>query len=66
MFVHCATPNPDVSVWLVKRLVDGWAVDRTNEEAQALGLTSAPLKQFDLNHVSTYQGSDVRVMRRAP
>jgi uncharacterized protein (TIGR01244 family) len=57
MFVHCATGNRAASVWLIKRvLVDGWAVDRAAEEAQALGLTSASLKQFALDYITAHQG----------
>jgi uncharacterized protein (TIGR01244 family) len=54
MFVHCASGNRAAAVWLVRRvLVDGWAVDKASEEAEALGLTSAPLKQFALDYVAT-------------
>jgi uncharacterized protein (TIGR01244 family) len=57
MFVHCATGNRAASVWLIRRvLVDGWTVDKASEEAAALGLTSAPLKQFALNYVHTNGG----------
>lgn len=57
MFVHCASGNRAASVWLAKRvLVDGWTVDRATQEAQELGLTSAPLKQFALDYVKTRQG----------
>ncbi len=57
LFVHCATGNRAATVWMVKRvLVDGWAVDKAAEEAQALGLTSAPLKQFALDYIAAHQG----------
>jgi uncharacterized protein (TIGR01244 family) len=57
MFVHCASGNRAAAVWLVRRvLVDGWAVDKASEEAEALGLTSAPLKQFALDYVATNRG----------
>ena len=56
MFVHCASGNRAASVWLVKRvLVDGWTVERASEEAAALGLTSAALKQFALDYIKTHQ-----------
>ena len=56
MFVHCASGNRAAAVWLVKRvLVDRWTVDRASEEAAALGLTSAPLKQFALDYITTHQ-----------
>jgi protein tyrosine phosphatase (PTP) superfamily phosphohydrolase (DUF442 family) len=57
MFVHCASGNRAAAVWLVRRvLVDGWAVEKASEEAEALGLTSAPLKQFALDYVATNRG----------
>lgn len=57
MFVHCASGNRAAAAWLVKRvLVDGWATERALEEAQALGLTSAPLRQFALDYVKSRQG----------
>jgi uncharacterized protein (TIGR01244 family) len=56
MFVHCASGNRAAAVWLVKRvLVDGWAVDKATEEAQELGLTSAPLKQVALDYIRTHR-----------
>lgn len=39
-------------MWLIKRtLVDGWELDRAMEEATALGLTSAPMKEFVLGQI---------------
>lgn len=56
MFVYCASGNRAAAVWLVKHaLVDGWTVDKAIEEAQGLGLTSAPLKQFALDYIKTHQ-----------
>ncbi len=57
MFVHCASGNRAASVWLIRRvLVDGWTVEKASDEAEALGLTSAPLKQFALDYVHTNRG----------
>jgi hypothetical protein len=39
-------------MWLAKRvLVDGWDVNRAVEEATALGLTNASMKQFILDQI---------------
>jgi hypothetical protein len=39
-------------MWLMKRaIVDGWDTDKAVEEATALGLTSAPLKEFFLAQI---------------
>ena len=39
-------------MWLIKRaLVDGWDVNRALEEATALGLSNATVKQFALAQI---------------
>jgi uncharacterized protein (TIGR01244 family) len=55
MFVHCASGNRAAAVWLAKRIVvDGWTVERASEEAEALGLRSAPLKQAALDYAKAH------------
>jgi uncharacterized protein (TIGR01244 family) len=50
-FIHCAAGNRAAAMWLIKRLVvDKWDVDRAGAEAAALGLTSAPLKQWAIEY----------------
>lgn len=54
-YIHCASANRVGAVWLVKRvLVDGWAVEKATAEAEAIGLTSAVLKQFSLDYIKTH------------
>ena len=49
VFIHCATANRVAALWLIKRVrLDGWAVEKALAEAEAIGLTSEPLKQFAL------------------
>ena len=51
-FIHCASGNRAAALWLIKRVeVDRWTVDRANEEATALGLTSSALKAFALDQI---------------
>ena len=46
-FIHCAGGNRAATMWLIKRIaVDKWAVDRAVAEAEALGQTSLPLREF--------------------
>jgi uncharacterized protein (TIGR01244 family) len=46
-FIHCASANRAAALWMIKRVrVDGWDQARAAEEAAALGLSSAGLKQF--------------------
>jgi uncharacterized protein (TIGR01244 family) len=52
-FVHCGSANRVGAVWLAKRLVvDRWTESRALEEATAIGLTSARLRQFALDYAS--------------
>jgi uncharacterized protein (TIGR01244 family) len=46
-FIHCAGGNRAATMWLIKRIaVDKWEVDKAVAEAEALGQTSVPLRQF--------------------
>ena len=46
-FIHCAGGNRAATMWLIKRIaVDKWAVDRAVAEAESLGQTSLPLREF--------------------
>jgi len=56
MFVYCRSGNRAAAVWLAKRIVvDGWTAERATEEAEALGLHSAPLKHFALDYAKARQ-----------
>ena len=56
MYIHCASANRVGALWLIKRVVvDGWDVQRATSEATAIGLTSAPLKQFALEYATSHQ-----------
>jgi uncharacterized protein (TIGR01244 family) len=56
MFVHCGSGNRAAAVWLTRRiLVDGWPAERASEEAEALGLRSAQLKQAALDYAKSRQ-----------
>ena len=56
MYIHCASANRVGALWLIKRVVvDGWDVERATSEATAIGLTSAPLKQFALEYATSHQ-----------
>lgn len=56
MYVHCGTANRVGAMWLIKRvLVDGWDTARATEEATAIGLTNANLRQFALDYIAARQ-----------
>jgi uncharacterized protein (TIGR01244 family) len=54
-YIHCAGGSRAAGLWLIKRvIVDKWDVERATKEAEALGLTSAPVKQFVANYIQTH------------
>ena len=55
-YIHCASANRAAAMWFIKRVqIDRWESDRAMKEAEALGLTSAPLKQFATNYVTSHK-----------
>lgn len=55
VFVHCGSANRVGAMWLIKRVLqDGWTVEKATAEAELIGLTSAPLKQFALEYIKTH------------
>jgi len=55
-FIHCASGNRAAVMWMIKRMVvDHWDANRAGQEATALGMTSAPLKQFALDYAQTHK-----------
>src|SRR6185295_3911409 len=55
-YIHCAAGNRAAAMWMIKRLVvDHWDSDKAATEAQALGMTSAALKEFAINYAQTHK-----------
>lgn len=55
MYIHCGSANRVAAMWLIKRIVvDGWDAAKATDEATAIGLTSAPLKQFALDYAAKH------------
>ena len=55
-YIHCASANRAAAMWFIKRVqIDRWDADRAMKEAETLGLSSAPLKQFATNYVNTHK-----------
>lgn len=53
VFIHCATANRVAALWLIKRVrLDGWTVEKALAEAEAIGLTSEPLRRFALDFLA--------------
>ncbi len=55
-FIHCGGGNRAAGFWMIKRvLVDKWDVDKAQAEAEALGLSSTPMKQFALDYINAHK-----------
>ena len=55
-FIHCGSANRASAMWMLKRVqIDHWDVAKAMTEAEALGLTSAPLKKFALEYIQNHK-----------
>lgn len=55
-FIHCASGNRAAVMWMIKRMVvDHWDADRAGQEATALGMTNATLRQFAIDYAQTHK-----------
>jgi uncharacterized protein (TIGR01244 family) len=55
-FIHCAAGNRAAGFWMIKRvLVDKWDIDKAQAEAEGLGLSSAPMKQFVIDYINAHR-----------
>jgi len=55
VFIHCGSANRVGAVWMIKRVLqDGWAVDRAQAEAEAIGLQSPQLVAFANTYIKEH------------
>lgn len=55
VFIHCGSANRVGAVWMIKRVLqDGWAVDRAQTEAEAIGLSSPQLVAFATAYIKDH------------
>lgn len=55
-FIHCSGGNRAATMWMIKRMVvDGWDAERATKEAQDLGQTSAPLREFAIAYAKAHK-----------
>jgi uncharacterized protein (TIGR01244 family) len=56
VYIHCASANRVGAVWMIKRaLQDGWDIDKAREEAEAIGLSNARLKEFASEYILAHK-----------
>jgi uncharacterized protein (TIGR01244 family) len=55
-YVHCGSANRVGGLWMIKRvLVDGWDQPAALTEAEAIGLSSQPVRDFVTEYLATHQ-----------
>jgi uncharacterized protein (TIGR01244 family) len=55
-FIHCSGGNRAAGFWMIKRvLIDKWDIAKAQTEAEALGLSSSPMKQFALDYINAHK-----------
>jgi uncharacterized protein (TIGR01244 family) len=56
VYIHCGSANRVGAVWMIKRaLQDGWEIDKAREEAEAIGLSNARLKDFAVEYILAHK-----------
>jgi uncharacterized protein (TIGR01244 family) len=56
VFIHCGSANRVGAVWMIKRVLqDGWAVDRAQTEAEAIGLQNPQLLAFANTYIKEHK-----------
>lgn len=52
LFIHCTMANRVGAFWMIRRvLVDGWTVEKAEEEATKIGLRTAVMREFALGYI---------------
>lgn len=56
LFIHCTTANRVGAFWMIRRvLVDGWTLEKAEEEAKKIGLTNSKTREFALRYIERHQ-----------
>ena len=56
LFIHCTTANRVGAFWMIRRvLVDGWTVEKAEEEAKKIGLHNPKTREFALSYIARHQ-----------
>jgi protein tyrosine phosphatase (PTP) superfamily phosphohydrolase (DUF442 family) len=54
-FIHCGSGNRVGAFWMIRRvLVDGWTVEKAEEEARRIGLRSPNLVEFARHYIQEH------------
>ena len=56
VFIHCGSGNRVGAFWMIRRvLVDGWALEKAEDEAKQIGLQSPGLRDFALDYIHRHK-----------
>lgn len=54
-FIHCGSANRVGGFWMIRgALLDGWSVEKADEEATHIGLRSAAMRQFARDYIARH------------
>lgn len=55
LFIHCTTANRVGGLWMIRRvLVDGWSLEKAEEEAKRIGLRNSKTRAFVLDYLQRH------------
>jgi uncharacterized protein (TIGR01244 family) len=56
LFIHCGSGNRVGAFWMIRRvLVDGWTLEKAEEEAKQIGMKSPNLRDFALDYLRRHE-----------
>lgn len=56
LFIHCASANRVGAFWMIRRvLVDGWRVEKAEEEAMKIGLRTTVMREFARGYIERHK-----------
>jgi uncharacterized protein (TIGR01244 family) len=56
VFIHCTVANRVGGFWMIRRvLVDGWTVEKAEEEAKKIGLSNPKTREFALDYIERHK-----------
>ena len=59
LFIHCGSANRVGAFWMIKRaIVDGWTVEKAEDEARRVGMRSPGLVEFAKDYIQRHKAEE--------
>ncbi len=59
LFIHCGSANRVGAFWMIRRaIVDGWTVERAEDEARRVGMRSPGLVEFARDYIHRHKAAE--------